>query len=283
MDVTELVARAVRYDAAPTLGARSCPDNAHEVDIVIPDLLRVNWQLFVVINQHASHQSVLDPVMVLAANGLIVVLPLCLLVLWFALARWSPLRQPPGATPRERAGLEYDRAVGQHCALLGGIAVGLALALNAVVAHLVYEPRPFVSHPAVVHQLVQHVADNAFPSDHEAVAMAVASVLVLYLVLILPGTLGLRVAGGRTLQVTVELRRVFLSEVAVVGTLATVAVVVAVLLGVARVYVGVHYPGDIAAGAVSGAFGGLVAVALRPLVAPALRPVIRLAEHLRLA
>jgi undecaprenyl-diphosphatase len=252
---------------------------------MIADLLRANWLLFELLNQKAGHQPHLDPLMRLCANDLIVLVPLCLLVLWFALAQWSPLRRRGwgGGSLRERAWLEYDRGLGQRLALLGGVAVGLALALNTLFGHLVYEPRPFVSHPAVVHQLIAHVADNAFPSDHEAVAAAIATVLGVYLLLVVPSAFRLSVAAGHSVQVSLELRRAFVGELTVVGALAVLGLLAAVSIGVARVYAGVHYPGDILAGAASGGLGGLVAVALRPAAEPVLAPLIRLAERVHLA
>jgi undecaprenyl-diphosphatase len=53
---------------------------------------------------------------------------------------------------------------------------------------------------------------------------------------------------------------------------AVVGVVAAVMVAAARVYVGVHYPGDVVAGL---ALGALVAVAGAPLAQRALGPVAR--------
>jgi membrane-associated phospholipid phosphatase len=250
---------------------------------MIADLLRANWLLFGLLNQKAGHEPLLDQLMVVCANDLIVLVPLCLLVLWFALARWSPLRPRRGWSLGERAWLEYDRGLGQRLALLGIVAVGIALALSALLGHLVYEPRPFVSRPSVVHQLVPHVADNAFPSDHEAVAAAVATVLLLYLLLVVPSALRLSITADRNVHVALELRRAFLRELGLVGALAVLGLLVALAVGVARVYAGVHYPGDILAGAACGGVGGLGAVAVRPVAEPVLAPLIRLAERVRLA
>jgi undecaprenyl-diphosphatase len=71
--------------------------------------------------------------------------------------------------------------------------------------------------------LISHARDNSFPSDHTAVAAAAAMVAAL--------------AWPRW------------GWMAVVG---------AVLIGLARVFVGVHFPGDVAAGL---AIGGVAAVA----------------------
>src|SRR5262245_41019035 len=106
---------------------------------MIADLLQVNWFLFELVNRHAGHEPALDPLMVVCANDLIVLLPLCLLALWFALARWSPVGRlrRRGGSVRDRAWLEYDRGLGQRLALLGVVAVVLALALNMLAASVV--------------------------------------------------------------------------------------------------------------------------------------------------
>jgi undecaprenyl-diphosphatase len=54
-------------------------------------------------------------------------------------------------------------------------------------------------------------------------------------------------------------------------------------LGYARVYVGVHYPGDIAGGIIIGAISGLLVTWIRPLAAPILTEFIATAERLHLA
>ncbi len=94
---------------------------------------------------------------------------------------------------------------------------GLALAVGVVVAHVVHEPRPFVAHPNSVHALIAHKPDASFPSDHATAAFAIATAI------------WLRLRG--------------------VGA---IVLVLAALLAVGRVAVGVHYPLDVAAGALLG-------------------------------
>jgi undecaprenyl-diphosphatase len=103
-----------------------------------------------------------------------------------------------------------------------GAAAG-ALAVNLVVSHLWYRPRPFVEHPSTVHLLVKHSSDASFPSDHAAAAFAIAVVLL------------------------VVHRR-----------LGALAVLAAALVAYARVYAGEHYPGDVLAGAAIGLVTALV-------------------------
>ncbi len=103
---------------------------------------------------------------------------------------------------------------GSISALLGA---GGALLVNQVITHVWFRPRPFITHPATVHVLLGHSTDASFPSDHAAAAFAVGVVVMAFH------------------------RRVGL-----------VALGFGLLMSYARVYVGDHYPGDIAAAAAIG-------------------------------
>jgi len=119
--------------------------------------------------------------------------------------------------------------------LVGFVAVQL-------IGGVVDRARPYTAMPAS-HVLVARSTDFSFPSDHGTAAGAIATGLVL------------AAAHG-------SVRR----------WVATVGVVTAVALAAARVYVGVHYPGDVVAGL---ALGALVAVAGAPLAQRALGPAAR--------
>lgn len=103
------------------------------------------------------------------------------------------------------------------------IAVGLSLVIGRGIQHFWFEARPWVDHPNTL-QLIPHSADASFPSDHSLVAGAVAMVILL---------------AWRWLGI--------------------VAVIVALLIGWGRVFVGVHYPGDVLAGLAIGAVCAIVA------------------------
>jgi undecaprenyl-diphosphatase len=253
---------------------------------MIHDLLRDNWQLFEAINQRAGHETLLDPLTVVGAQDIIFALPLLVLALWFALARWAPLGRAATASSAAvvRARLEYDRGLGQRVALLAWLGVIFALALNLLRGHLVVEPRPFVSHPTQVHRLIAHAVDNSFPSDHAAVAGAVTTALGLYLLFVLTSAVRLhaervRAEAAGAVQVSLQVQRRFVPEVVAAAVLFVVALLVLLWIGFARVYKGVHYPGDIIAGALCGFVGGVVAIALRPMLEPVLAPVVRAAER----
>jgi len=93
--------------------------------------------------------------------------------------------------------------------VLGIISSVLAYAVSLVISHLYFDPRPFV----VGHftPLIPHAADNGFPSDHELLTAVIASVMYLY---------------NRKVSLVLWL--------------------IAIAVGISRVYVGIHHPIDIA-------------------------------------
>ncbi|UGS35394.1 phosphatase PAP2 family protein [Capillimicrobium parvum] len=114
------------------------------------------------------------------------------------------------------AGTVLRRRAWWSAGLLALVAAGVALVAGAVVSHLVDRPRPFVSHPQI-HAFLHHAADAGFPSDHATAAFAIGGVLVIRL-----------------------------------GWVAAPVLLAALALSVARVMIGLHYPGDVLAGAVLG-------------------------------
>jgi undecaprenyl-diphosphatase len=117
----------------------------------------------------------------------------------------------------------------RRAATAAGLSAGLGLLVAQVVSRLVDRPRPFVAHPDQVHLFAKHAADASFPSDHATAAFAIATALLL------------------------RDRRLGIG-----------AMVLAVLLGVGRVAIGVHYPTDVIGGAVLGA-GCAVVLWLSPV------------------
>ena len=122
-------------------------------------------------------------------------------------------------------------------AVLATVSAGLALLLNQPIAHLVARARPYLAHPAHAHLLIARSHDPSFPSDHATGGFALA-----------------------------------LGVWAYDRVLGTILLVLAAILSFARVYVGTHYPGDVAGGAVIGA--AVVAALYLP------RPTRRLIESL---
>jgi undecaprenyl-diphosphatase len=126
----------------------------------------------------------------------------------------------------------------------GLAAAALALVVDQVI-HAIYDrPRPYESH------LISHPwtskTDPSFPSDHSSASFAIA-----FAILMIDPLVG------------------------------AVFVVAAVLIGVGRVFIGAHYPGDVAASLVVAAISAFVVVRLgRPVVAFCVRLVERLTDPL---
>jgi undecaprenyl-diphosphatase len=111
---------------------------------------------------------------------------------------------------------------GRHGVVAAGFSALLALGVAQLIADLWARPRPYLAHPDV-HLFIAPSHDPSFPSDHATAAFAIALALFL------------RHRG--------------------VGWL---ALGLATVVSVARVAVGTHYPGDVAAGAAIGAAAALV-------------------------
>src|SRR5712675_2474270 len=105
----------------------------------------------------------------------------------------------------------------RRAALAAVLSAGVALVVAKVISELVDRARPFVVDPHGVHIFAGHAADPGFPSDHATGAFAVAMAIYLR-----------NRAWG------------------------TVALVAATVLAIGRVAIGVHFPGDVVAGAVLG-------------------------------
>jgi undecaprenyl-diphosphatase len=118
---------------------------------------------------------------------------------------------------------------------------GLALLVNQLVARFWHRPRPYEAHPAV-HTWVARSHDPSFPSDHASAAFGIAFAVLMFD----------RLAGAMF-----------------VGA--------AALIGLGRVLVGVHYPGDVLAGMLVG-LGSAVLVAR--LARPLLGSLVQLAERI---
>ena len=118
-------------------------------------------------------------------------------------------------------------------ALWAPLGVLLAVGLNQPIVHAVDEARPYAVLPHAL-VLVHRSTDASFPSDHAVMAGACAAGLF-----------------------------------AVHRRLGLLTLVLAILMAFARVYVGAHYPLDVAAGLLLGALITLVGLAFlyRPLTA----------------
>ncbi len=100
----------------------------------------------------------------------------------------------------------------------------IAVGINQLIAHAVARPRPYLTLKGV-EVLVSRSTDYSFPSDHTITAGAAVA-----------GLFVIAHYSGRATR-----------------ALAWVGTVLALFLAFGRVYVGAHYPGDVAAGLVIGA------------------------------
>jgi membrane-associated phospholipid phosphatase len=117
----------------------------------------------------------------------------------------------------------------RYGAIFATAAAGLALLVDQPIAHAVDRVRPYIAHPGHAHLLIARSHDPSFPSDHAAGAFAIAVAVMVFD----------RVFGAAFLAL-------------------------AVVLAFARVYVGTHYPGDVAGGAAVGALAALALVWFPP-------------------
>jgi undecaprenyl-diphosphatase len=111
---------------------------------------------------------------------------------------------------------------GRHGVVAAGFSALLALGIAHIIVEIWARPRPYVAHPGT-HLFIAPSGDPSFPSDHATAAFAIAVALLLRH----------RKAGW-------------------------IALAMAVVLSVARVAVGIHYPGDVLAGAAVGTVAALM-------------------------
>ncbi len=129
-------------------------------------------------------------------------------------------------------------------ALSAAASAALALLLNVALGQLWFHNRPFVDHPRATLLLVKHGADNSFPSDHASVAFAVA-----FAVLAFHRKFGLLLVLG------------------------------AAAVAIDRIFVGVHYPVDVAATVLVGLGSALLVTTVgRPYLSWGVRQLSRLSD-----
>ena len=230
-------------------------------------VLQANYMLFREINAPAGSHPLFDALMIFCANSLIFVWPLLLLLVWGMPLNWRKRALRPG----EDKLLEERRAV----VLWVAFACLLAYGINLLIEQFVFEPRPFITH--AVHLLITHPADASFPSDHSAWSFAVFGMLLFALITPIFAVLRMRSMGGRQSAYTSY------TSLVVPGLLLIVAFVIACTIGVARIYVGIHYPGDILGGAIDGLIAALIITLMRRWLSQPTYAVLRFAHRLRLA
>ena len=113
----------------------------------------------------------------------------------------------------------------RHALVVAACAGVVALIVNFIISHIWFRPRPFMALPAGTYtQLIPHGPDASFPSDHASGSFAFAAA-----------------SWGK-------------NEKWIRRSITWLAVIVMV----ARVYVGVHWPTDVIAGFVVGTLSGRI-------------------------
>jgi undecaprenyl-diphosphatase len=161
----------------------------------------LNHTLFLALNASASPPAPLVVFALVAAQYLILLVPLHIVLVW------------AGGTRAMR-----------FLAVTAVVALTLALLLNGIVGLLVYTPRPFIL--GIGHTLIEHRPSASFPSNHATVVFTYAMTLALF-----------------------SARR-----------LALVVACMGGLVAWSRIYLGVHFPFDMAGAALVSAvvsFGSL--------------------------
>ncbi len=134
----------------------------------------------------------------------------------------------------------------RHSLVVAVFAGLLALIINLMIAHFWFRPRPFAAlPPGSVDQLLAHSADSSFPSDHTA------------------GSFGFAAA-------TWGNNRHWVSY-----SFTTLAVIVMV----ARVYCGLHWPTDVIAGMIIGIIAGRAVWLLSRIIYPITKVGLRLFHY----
>jgi len=231
---------------------------------MISQLLQLNYTLFQDMNVHAGTVPLLDMLMVFCANSLIFCWPLFLLLVW-----GRPLhRRKRTLQPGEVEMVQKRRAV----VVWVGVACVLAYLLNLLLERMIFEPRPFVNHS--IHLLLTHPADASFPSDHSAWSFAVVGMLLFL-------TLPLMVSQWRRRDQGWQKQR--FGALSVPLFLLVGSMVIACTIGLARVYVGLHYPVDILGGPLVGVIEDLIVTLLYNWLHQPTNAVLRFAQTLHVA
>ena len=231
------------------------------------DILQFNYTLFQAINSQAGLHPWLDAIMIFCANSLVFFWPLLLLCLWGTPLTWRSHNIQQDQVRQ----LEIRRTA----VLWTAVACVLAYGLNLLLEQLIFEPRPFVNH--TVHLPVTHAADGSFPSDHAAWSFAVVGMLAfaLFSLRSYEGNSRQQAAAGYGSSKWQLIRLPLL--------ILLIGLIVACLIGFARVFTGLHYPGDIVGGAVDGLIGAGIATASSHWLSRPTQAVLQFAAFLRLA
>ncbi len=147
---------------------------------------QINTSIFNFINHLAGNNIALDKLMIFLAEYSPYVFILVLLYLWF------------------------QREEEKNIVLFAAYSATLGIFIDYVIGLFYFHPRPFMDGIGV--NLVKHVAESSFPSDHTTFMLSIAILFLFF-----------------------QFKRKWVMAILALG----------ILGGLARVYTGVHYPFDI--------------------------------------
>ncbi|TGE32214.1 phosphatase PAP2 family protein [Desulfosporosinus sp. Sb-LF] len=134
----------------------------------------------------------------------------------------------------------------RHALVIMGLSGILALIINLVISNIWFRPRPFVTLPkGTFTQLIPHSVDASFPSDHTS------------------GSFGFAAASWNKAHIWVRWSFTLL----------------AILVAIARVYAGVHWPTDILASVLIGFVSSRVIWRINPIFKPLTNLVLRILHY----
>jgi undecaprenyl-diphosphatase len=175
------------------------------------NLLNLDYQLFNSIHSLSGHSRILDFFGIFCAKYLIFVIGGIVAGWWLELHKTKPSLAWP--LEGRRKWLIFGRV---------SLSALMAMLINYGLGFLKFRERPFVSHNTS--RLVNPMSEKSFPSDHTAVAFALAMAVFL-----------------------------------INKKVGAVLLILALLVGLGRIYVGVHYPLDVAGGIVVGVAAAFLA------------------------
>ena len=144
----------------------------------------MNKDIFLAINSFANQNAFLDSLMIFIAKSMPYIFIILLFYLWFSSRK--------------------------NEALFSGYSAIIGIGINKIINLFYFHPRPFMDNLGV--SLLEHKAENSFPSDHTTFLFSISLILI------------------------------FFKPTRILGIFTTF---LAIFCGIARIYSGVHYPFDI--------------------------------------
>jgi len=120
---------------------------------------------------------------------------------------------------------KIKKIIYQQTVIVAALSAAFAFSVSQIIGKIYFRPRPFVSHQEAIRliKVLEAISDKSFPSDHTTVSFAIAFAAFFY--------------------------NRFLGWILLIMSL---------LIGIARIIAGVHYPLDVLGGIVLGLLSALL-------------------------